>query len=107
LVDLTNINYAQGERLAFIDFCLQFFRQISPADLVNRFKTGLASCSRDLTLYRELASDNLTLKHETKQYYRTAQFSPVFEHNPETTLNSLLQGIECLSIAPGYNIFKG
>jgi hypothetical protein len=89
LVDLTNINYAQGERLAFIDFCLQFFRQISPADLVNRFKTGLASCSRDLTLYRELASDNLTLKHETKQYYRTSDFIPVFEHNPEATLNSL------------------
>jgi hypothetical protein len=92
LVDLTNINYAQGERLAFIDFCLQFFRQISPADLVNRFKTGLASCSRDLTLYRELASDNLTLKHEKKQYYRTSDFIPVFEHNPEATLNSLCRG---------------
>jgi hypothetical protein len=92
LVDLTNINYAQRERLAFIDFCLQFFGQISRADLVNHFKTGLASCSRDLTLYRELASDNLTLKHETKQYYRTSEFTPVFEHNPEATLNSLCRG---------------
>jgi hypothetical protein len=92
LVDLTNINYAQRERLAFIDFCLQFFGQISRADLVNHFKTGLASCSRDLTLYRELAPDNLTLKHETKQYYRTSDFIPVFEHNPEATLNSLCRG---------------
>lgn len=92
MVDLTNINYAQRERLAFIDFCLQFFGQISRADLVNHFKTGLASCSRDLTLYRELAPDNLTLKHETKQYYRTSEFTPVFEHNPEATLNSLCRG---------------
>lgn len=92
LVDLTNINYAQRERLAFIDFCLQFFGQISRADLVNHFKTGLASCSRDLTLYREVAPDNLNLKHETKQYYRTSVFTPVFEHNPEATLNSLCRG---------------
>jgi len=92
LVDLTNINYAQRERLAFIDFCLQFFGQISRADLVNHFKTGLASCSRDLTLYREVAPDNLNLKHETKQYYRTSEFNPVFEHNPEATLNSLCRG---------------
>lgn len=92
LVDLTNINYAQRERLAFIDFCLQFFGQISRADLVNHFKTGLASCSRDLTLYREVAPNNLNLKHETKQYYRTAAFNPVFEHNPEATLSSLCRG---------------
>lgn len=92
MVDLTNINYAQRERLAFIDFCLQFFGQISRSDLVNHFKTGLASCSRDLTLYREVAPNNLNLKHETKQYYRTSEFNPVFEHNPETTLNSLCRG---------------
>jgi len=92
LVDLKNINYAQRERLAFIDFCLQFFGQISRADLVNHFKTGLASCSRDLTFYRELAPDNLNLEHATKQYYRTTEFTPVFEHNPETTLNSLCRG---------------
>ena len=55
-------------------------------------KTGLASCTRDLTTYRELAPKNLILKHETKQYYRTSEFNPVFEHNPETTLNSLCRG---------------
>ena len=91
-MDLIKFNYAQRERLAFIDFCLQFFGQISRADLVNHFKTGLASCSRDLTLYRELAPQNLHLKHETKLYYRTAEFSPVFEHEPESILNSLCNG---------------
>lgn len=91
-LNLREMNYAQRERLAFIDFCLQFVGQISRADLINHFKTGLASCSRDLTLYRELAPDNLILRHEDKQYYRTDEFSPVFEHNPEAVLTSLCRG---------------
>jgi hypothetical protein len=73
-MDLEKINYAQRERLAFIDFCLQFVGQITRADLINHFRTGLASCSRDLTLYNELAPNNLELKHENKQYYRTSEF---------------------------------
>lgn len=91
-MDLTSVNYAQRERLAFIDFCLQFVGQISRADLINHFKTGLASCSRDLTLYKELAPQNLILRHETKQYYRTAEFVPVFKHDPEVILASLCRG---------------
>ncbi len=89
---LDKLNHAQRERLAFIDFSLQFFGQIARADLVAHFKTGLASCSRDLTLYRELAPNNLTLKHTTKLYYRTEQFSPVFEHKPDVILDSLCRG---------------
>lgn len=92
MTDLAKLNYAQRERLAFIDFCLQFIGQLARADLVNHFKTGLASCSRDLTLYKELAPNNMTLKHETKQYYRTNEFTPVFEHNPEAILGSLCRG---------------
>ncbi|MFT6585307.1 MAG: hypothetical protein ACJAUY_001634 [Cognaticolwellia sp.] len=66
-MDLDKINYAQRERLAFIDFCLQFVGQIARADLVNHFRTGLTSCSRDLTLYKELAPKNLNFRHEDKQ----------------------------------------
>lgn len=91
-MDLEKLNYAQRERLAFIDFCLQFFGQIARADLINHFKTGLASCSRDLTLYRQIAPHNLELKHEDKQYYRTNEFQPVFNHNPEAVLSSLCRG---------------
>ena len=91
-MDLEKLNYAQRERLAFIDFCLQFAGQIARADLINHFKTGLASCSRDLTLYRELAPNNLELKHEDKQYYRTNEFQPIFNHNPEAVLTSLCRG---------------
>lgn len=92
MTNLSELNYAQRERLAFIDFCLQFVGQLARADIVNHFKTGLASCSRDLTLYKELAPNNMTLRHETKQYYRTSDFLPVFEHNPEAILGSLCRG---------------
>jgi hypothetical protein len=91
-MDLDNINYAQRERLAFIDFCLQFVGQIARADLVNHFRTGLASCSRDLTLYKELAPGNLLLRHEDKQYYRTDDFVAVFEHKSESILANLCRG---------------
>jgi hypothetical protein len=92
-MDLTTIQYAQRERLAFIDYCLQFVGHISRASLVNHFKTGLASCSRDLTLYKELAPQNLILRHDTKQYYRTSEFQSLFEHDSEVILTNLCRGV--------------
>ena len=53
---LENLNHAQRERLAFIDFSLEFFGQIARADLIQKFGTGLASCTRDLSLYREIGT---------------------------------------------------
>lgn len=52
---LDSLTHAQKERLAFIDFNLQHFGQVARADLIQRFKTGLAASTRDLTSYRELA----------------------------------------------------
>mgnify|MGYP003630385059 CR=1 FL=1 len=92
-MELADVSYAQRERLAFIDFCLQFVGKIARADLVNHFQTGLASCSRDLTMYKELAPQNLTLLHQTKQYYRTPQFHPLFDHDPEVILTSMCRGL--------------
>lgn len=89
---LENVNYAQRERLAYIDFCLEYQGQIARSDLIDRFKTGLASCSRDLALYKEIAPDNAELKHETKKYFRSEKFSPVFQHDPENVLKSLSSG---------------
>lgn len=84
--------HAQKERLAFIDFSLQFFGHISRHDLVHRFQTGLAACTRDFATYRELAGKNLILDHSTKQYYRTDDFEAIFEHPPEVILTSLSRG---------------
>jgi hypothetical protein len=89
---INEMPHAQRERLAFIDFCLQFFGHITRNDLVNRFQTGLAACTRDFASYRELASTNLVLDHSTKQYYRTAAFVALFKYQPEIILQSLSRG---------------
>lgn len=91
-IELDSYTHAQKERLAFIDFSLQYFGQVSRADLIQRFKIGLAACTRDLTTYRELAPNNLELSHKTKSYHRTHNFKPIFVHDPEVILTSLCQG---------------
>ncbi|WP_105255655.1 WYL domain-containing protein [Pseudoalteromonas sp. T1lg75] len=91
-MQLENLNHAQRERLAFIDFSLEFFGQIARADLIQKFGTGLASCTRDLSLYRELAPDNAVLMHENKRYVRSDVFRAIFEHDPESTLRTLAKG---------------
>lgn len=91
-MQLENLNHAQRERLAFIDYSLEFFGQIARADLIQKFGTGLASCTRDLSLYRELAPENAVLMHENKRYVRSDAFRAIFEHNPESVLRSLAKG---------------
>lgn len=92
-VDLSQYPHAQRERLRFIDFCLYYFGEISKADLLRQFALGSASCTRDISLYRELAPTNLELRHQTKRYYITPDFHPLFEHEPETILSRLNQGM--------------
>ena len=87
-----NYSHGQQERLAFIDFSLQYFGHVSRTDLIQRFKTGLAASTRDFSAYKSLAPDNMVLVHQTKNYYRTAAFKPVYEHNPEVILTSLSRG---------------
>ena len=91
-MQLEHLNHAQRERLAFIDFSLEFFGQIARADLIQKFGTGLASCTRDLSLYRELAPDNAVLMHENKRYVRSDAFRAIFEHDPESVLRTLANG---------------
>ena len=92
-IDFINqLPHAQKERLAFIDFSLQFFGHISRNDLVDRFQTGLAACTRDFAMYRELAPENLWLDHSTKQYMRKDNFCALFEHPSEVILASLSRG---------------
>lgn len=89
---LDALTHAQRERLAFTDFNLQYFGQVARADLIQRFKTGLAACTRDLASYKELAPQNLLLSHTTKSYHRLESFKPLFEHNAESILSALCRG---------------
>jgi hypothetical protein len=105
---LENLSLAQKERLAFIDFNLQFFSKISRSDLINRFKTGLAASTRDFAAYREIAGTNLTLDHSTKQYWRTVKFEPIFQFSADAILQSLSKGFSdgiTASVQPSSHCF--
>lgn len=90
--ELRNIQYAQRERLAFIDYCLEYVGKVSRTTLVAHFDVGVASCSRDFKLYTSLAPHNVTFTHRDKFYYRTEEFTPLFKHVPSLVLKSLSEG---------------
>ncbi|MCG9696796.1 WYL domain-containing protein [Shewanella sp. Isolate11] len=89
---LDNLSHAERQRLAFIDFSLQYFGQISAQDLIAKFATGLAASNQDLINYRGLAADNMSLMHQDKRYLRNPGFKPLFDHDPEMILHGLANG---------------
>ncbi|UQN44574.1 WYL domain-containing protein [Agarivorans sp. B2Z047] len=91
-MDLNELNHGQRSRLAFIDFSLEYFGEVSRADLISRFKTGLAAATRDLASYKQLAPNNAFLDHKARRYLRRDKFSPLFSHNPEAILTGLSHG---------------
>lgn len=90
---LNSCSHAQRERLAFIDFCLQFYGSAGRGELMDRFGTAVASGTRDFALYRELAPNNLEMRHESKRYYRTDGFQPLFHHDSRAVLHALAHGV--------------
>ena len=90
---LETISFSQRQRLAYIDFCLLFKGAIHRQDLINRFEVGLSAGSRDFTLYKELAPDNLIYDPREKRYFQTENFIPVFEHDAKRTLVKLANDI--------------
>lgn len=90
---LEELGYAQKQRLAYIDFCLLFKGAIYRQDLINRFEVGLSAGSRDFSIYKELAPDNLIYSSREKRYFQTDQFKPLFEHDAKRTLVKLANNI--------------
>ncbi|RDV28941.1 WYL domain-containing protein [Alteromonas aestuariivivens] len=90
---LESIGFAQKQRLAYIDFCLLFKGSIYRQDLISRFQVGLSAGSRDFSIYKELAPDNLSYDSREKRYLQTTEFKPVFEHDAKITLTKLANNI--------------
>ena len=92
-MELENVNYAQKQRLAFIDFKLMFTSSVTRNEIIQRFECGTAAASRDLALYKELAPKNLTYNTTEKQYVVESNFKPLFNHDPRKTLVKLANEI--------------
>lgn len=82
----------QRERLWQIDFLARFRGKVTRQDLVHRFGIALSNATRDFTLYRKLAPQNLDYDHSDKVYRRTNQFQPLFSYDREHTLQALSLG---------------
>lgn len=89
---LASIGQTQRQRLSHIDFRLRFLGTISRADLVARFGIKEAAATRDLSLYRRLAPDNLGYDTRAKAYTVTRHYRPLFDYSPQQALTALASG---------------
>lgn len=100
-MELNSVNYAQKQRLAYIDFKLMFTSSVTRNEIIQRFECGTAAASRDLALYKELAPKNLTYNTTEKHYIVETNFKPLFNHDPRKTLvklaNEISDGFDAIS----------
>lgn len=89
---LANLTHTQRERLAYIDFRLYFFGEVGRRDLIERFRLAPAGATRDLALYREIASKNIVFDGSNKIYRIGQAFSPLFDHDAKRVLSVLAMG---------------
>lgn len=90
---LSELPQAQLERLAHIDFRLYFLGELGRADVTTRFGTAPAGATRDIALYRKIASANMEFDGRAKLYRPSPDFQPVFDHSPESALTALSKGL--------------
>jgi hypothetical protein len=60
--------------------------------ICDRFGIAPAAATRDFSLYRKLAPENLMLDGPTKQYWPTENFAPLFAHPLDRVLAILSNG---------------
>lgn len=98
---LKELNYAQKQRLAYIDFCLMFRGHLTRNDLVEKFQVGLSAGTRDFNIYKEKRPDNLMYNTKKKRYFQVDTFTPLFKHDARKTLiklaNDISDGFDAIS----------
>ncbi|MHB1512354.1 MAG: WYL domain-containing protein [Acidiferrobacter sp.] len=89
---LADLTQPQRDRLAFIELCLRFIGEIRRQDLVSRFGIQAAAATRDIGIYKDLASGNLDYDTKNKVYGYAENFTPVFDFPAERVLAWLSLG---------------
>lgn len=87
---IDQLSTAQRERLAYIEFRLWFFGEITRKSVLERFGVATAAGTRDLMMYRDLAPHNA--EYESKVYRHLPTFKPLFQHQVHRVLSALTSG---------------
>ena len=87
---LNDLSAAQRQRLAYIEFRVWFFGEVTRKDVLDRFGLATAAGTRDMVLYRDLAPNNVAYEGTVYRYQPT--FTPLFEHQAERVLAMLTAG---------------
>jgi hypothetical protein len=87
-----DMSQTQRERLAFLELRVYFMGELRRGDLEARFGIKPAAASRDLSLYREIAPDNLDYDTVSRCYRPTGKFTPIHAFHSDRVLAWLLQG---------------
>lgn len=73
------MNYAQEQRLRFIDCMLVYYGFVGRKEVCDFFGVGEATATRDFRMYSELAPDNLVMDRASKVWQRSRRFSRHFD----------------------------
>ncbi|MFT0213093.1 WYL domain-containing protein [Pseudomonas sp. F1_0610] len=92
LSQITHLPQATRDRIAHIDFTLLFKGEAVRADLVDRFSIAAAQATKDFSMYRELAPDNIEYDQKLKLHKRGEAFEPLFDYDVVRTLATISQG---------------
>ena len=90
IIALKELSAAQRRRLAYIEFRVWFYGEVTRKNVLDRFDLATAAGTRDMVLYRELAPKNVV--YEGKVYRYQPTFTPLFEHQAERVLAMLTAG---------------
>lgn len=86
---LDSKGFAQKQRLKHIEFMIMFLGEISRGELVSKFGIGTAAASRDIAIYIEISTNNIEYNSQKKNYYKSQQFTPIFDYNANKVLGYL------------------
>ncbi|MBL4832704.1 MAG: WYL domain-containing protein [Pseudomonas sp.] len=89
MVDLQTIPSSQIERLRYIEFCLKFLGAFSRSDLIEKFSVGTAAASRDISVYKENAPQNICPSSNSKNYIYSETWNSLFKFDSSEIMNLL------------------
>ncbi len=92
IVEISDMNSFQLERLTFIEFRLRFIGELSRRDLMKRFSIQVAAATRDIALYKRGAPQNIKYDARRKVYMRGEEFQATIDLPVDRVLFWLSKG---------------